>query len=34
MRFIYNVKFMASSLSSLTDSLAEGMHKGKCKDCK
>ena len=25
---------MASSLSSLTDDLAEGLHKGKCKDCK
>ena len=25
---------MASSLSGLTGNLAEGLHKGKCKDCK
>ena len=25
---------MVSSLSSLTDNLTEGHHKGKCKDCK
>ena len=25
---------MGSSLSSLTDNLVEGLHKGKCKDCK
>ena len=31
--FIDSVRFMANSLSSLTDNLAEGLHKGKCKDC-
>ena len=25
---------MASSLSSLTDNLSQGLHKNKCKDCK
>lgn len=25
---------MASSLSRLSDNLTEGLHKGKCKDCK
>ena len=24
---------MASSLSSIADTLAEGMHRGKCKNC-
>ena len=33
-RFIDSVRFMTSFLSSLTDNLAEGLHKGKCKDCK
>ena len=33
-RFIGSVNFMASSLSSQTDNLAEGLHKGKCKDFK
>ena len=31
-RFIDNV--MASCLEHLTDNLAEGLHKDKCKDCK
>ena len=33
-RIIDSVKFMASSLSRLSDNLTEGLHKGKCKDCK
>ena len=33
-KFINNVRFMASSLLSLNDNLAEGLHKGKCKDFK
>ena len=33
-RFIDSVRFMASSLSSITGKLAEGLRKGKCKDCK
>ena len=32
-RFINSVKSMASCLLSPTDNLAEGLHKGKCKDC-
>lgn len=31
---IDSVRCMGSSLSSLTDNLVEGLHKGKCKDCK
>ena len=30
-KFINRVMFMASSLSSLIDKLAEGLHKGKCR---
>ena len=33
-RIIDSVKFMASSLSRLSDNLTEGLHKGKYKDCK
>ena len=33
MNFIDIVKFMASSLSNLANSLIEGIHKIKCKDC-
>ena len=33
-RFIHSVRFMVGSLSSLTDNLAEGLLKGKCKDGK
>ena len=33
-RLTDNVRFMASSLSNLTDNLAEDLSKGKCKDCK
>ena len=33
-RFIESVQSMISSLSSLTDNLAKGLYKGKCKDCK
>ena len=33
-RFIEHVIFMNSSLSSLIDTLAKGLHKVKCKDCK
>ena len=29
-----SVRFMASSLLGLTNNLAEGLHKVKCKDCK
>ena len=32
-RFIEHLIFMTSSLSSLTDILAEGLDKGKCIDC-
>ena len=32
MRFIDSVRFMASSFLTLTDNLAERLHKGKCKD--
>lgn len=31
-RFIDNGRFMASSLLSLADSLAKGLHKSKCRD--
>ena len=31
--FIDSARFMASSLSNLSDDLAEGIHKIKCKDC-
>ena len=31
-KFIDRVRFVVSSLSSVTDNLAEGLHKGKCKD--
>ena len=33
LKFFDSEKFMASSLSSLADNLAEGIHKIKCKDC-
>ena len=33
-RFTDSVRFMANSLSSLPDNLAEGLHNGKCKDVK
>ena len=33
-KFIDSVRFMASSLSSLADNLAEGLHNSKCNDCK
>ena len=33
-KFINNVRFMASSLSSLVDNLAEGLHNSICKNCK
>lgn len=33
-KFIESLKFMASSISNLPDNLAEGLHKGKCIDCK
>ena len=33
-RFKDNVRFMVSSLSSLIDNLPEGLHIGKCKNCK
>ena len=33
-KFIDSVRFMAGSLSSLADTLAEGLHKSHCKDCK
>ena len=32
-KFIDNAGFMASSLLNFVDNLAEGMHKGKCKNC-
>ena len=32
-KFINNVRFIATSLSNLVDNLAEGIHKIKCKDC-
>ena len=31
-KFIGSVKFMANSLSSLADNLAEGLHNSKCID--
>ena len=33
-KVIESLKFMASSISNLPDNLAEGLHKGKCIDCK
>ena len=33
-KFIDNIRFMASSLSSLPDNFVEGLHKGKCEKCK
>ena len=33
-KFCNNTRFMASSLSNLTHNLAEGFHKGECKDFK
>lgn len=33
-KFINSVRFMSSSLSSLSDNLAKGLHKDKCKNCK
>ena len=32
-KYIDNVRFMASSPSSLVDNITEGIHKIKCKDC-
>ena len=32
--FINNIRFMASSQSSLTDNFVDGLHKDKCKDLK
>ena len=32
-KFTDNARFVASSLANLVDSLAEGIHKIKCKDC-
>ena len=32
-KFIDSIRFMTTSLSNLVDSLAEGIHKIKCKDC-
>ena len=32
--FIDSLRFMSSSLSHLTDDLAEGLHNNKCKYCK
>ena len=34
MKFIDNVRFMSSSLSSLADNLSEGLYKKRSKDCK
>ena len=33
-KFINSVRFMSSSPSSLSDNLAKGLHKDKCKNCK
>ena len=33
-KFIESFRFMSSSLSNLVDNLAEGLHSGKCIDCK
>ena len=33
-KFIDNVRFMSSSLSSLVDNLSDGLHNDKCTDCK
>ena len=33
-RFIDSVRFVASTLSSLIDNLAEVLHKDQCKNCK
>ena len=33
-KFIDRIRFVVSSLSSVTDNLAEGLCKDKCKDCK
>ena len=32
-KFIHNLRFMATSSSNLVDNLTEGIHKIKCKDC-
>ena len=34
MKFIDNVRFMSSSLSTLADNLSEGLYKNRSKDCK
>ena len=34
MKFLYSIRFMDSSLSSLTDIVTEGLHKDKCEKCK
>ena len=33
-KFIDSFRFMSSSLSNLADNLSEGLHCGKCTDCK
>ena len=33
-KFVDSFRFMPSSLSNLVDSLSEGLHSGKCTDCK
>ena len=34
LKFIDSLRFMSSSLSNLVDNLSEGLHNGKCTDCK
>ena len=33
-KFIYNFRFMSSSLSNLVDNLSKVLHNGNCTDCK